>query len=1313
MTVWRAAGLIAEPPFSRALPGSNGPLEFPVSLIKLWSPFFPPSARRAAYPLFEKRQAKIQIVPLASSSGSVASSEVLGPTRADSPLSTDLAACRITADVTDGDDRLQVEIEASRAEEEAFARCTCSDFEAGRFCCHIWAVILTLNHDSRPPEPDDEEPDPPEPTPDQQAAATTPGAAEPSAGPPAGPPSGPEAAAEPSPDGSGSPDPSSNQANADAAHGPAAAPHADNLSQSESHQQHLSDEGSAKTDLHHLQAVVELLGRLTPSQPRAARREIGTSVIETPRGPEWQRKLLRLSLQLQPQRPEPPTSIIGEGRGQILYSLDSGELVDHHRVVIYPYLRKMGQSGQWGAARLTALDQETLSGHMAESEQELVQLLTSRAGSTGGDQRWGSLHRPGGRRIVLDPAIARLAIGRLLATGRLFLAENWNHPLSWDKRQRGPWQLVIEGRWNSSGGLSLRPVFKRKGARLPLDEVRGLVPGRRGLLFYPPWVGPINDPAVMTWIRFFLPEGRFVVYEVEPLVIANGEIHAFLQHLLTLPELPKLDLPDDVPLAPRDVAMVPKIELATVPENGKTRSLYHAEVTFLYEDQQIAPGQAGHYIPTDPKPRPSTADQTPAPLHPAIKSDGTDGWSRPTSPPIQRDLAAERKAARLLVRLGFQAADPRQPNLLRLPARAAGHAVTALLKTGWEVLADRQTLRRSGDVKLSVGSGIDWFELSGGVSYDTGEGEQVVPIAEILRLARSGRRMIRLQDGSQGLLPEAWLKQHGLLAQIGQLDGDILRFTNSQAAVLDALLSGMPEVDIDARFAEARQKLRQFERLDPMPASERFLGQLRTYQQIGLGWLAFLRAFQMGGILADDMGLGKTIQVLAWLDRLHGPQAADTHTAAHEGNGSPPRSDNPDQNAASEKRPFLVVAPRSVVFNWLDEAQRFTPHLKAIVYSGADRVQLREEFDSADLIITSYGLLRRDVTDLYDYEFDTLVLDEAQAIKNPGSQGAKAARLLKARHRLALTGTPVENHLGDLWSIFEFLNPGLLGSGSKFNQLVKPGTGLLSVDAARNAGRALRPFILRRTKKQVLTELPEKTEQTLLCEMDIEQRKIYDSLKSHYQTTLLSQIDRAGGNIQRSAFQVLEALLRLRQAACHPALIDSKFQTCPSAKLDTLLEQVEELLDEGHKALIFSQFTSFLALVKSAFDQRGTRYEYLDGQTRDRRTCVERFQTDADCGLFLISLKAGGLGLNLTAADYVFILDPWWNPAVEQQAIDRAHRIGQTRHVTAYRLICEDTVEQRIAELQQRKQEVADAIVEGRESMLQNLTREDLEQLLS
>ncbi|MEM1206435.1 MAG: DEAD/DEAH box helicase, partial [Acidobacteriota bacterium] len=556
--------------------------------------------------------------------------------------------------------------------------------------------------------------------------------------------------------------------------------------------------------------------------------------------------------------------------------------------------------------------------------------------------------------------------------------------------------------------------------------------------------------------------------------------------------------------------------------------------------------------------------------------------------------------------------------------------------------------------------------------------------ARALEAVSRGERFIELEDGSQGLLPAAWTETYDSLSKLAHDSSEEgLRFLPSQALIVDTLLKTMPPA-VDKPFAEMREKLRDLDSIKPKKELAAFNGELRGYQRQGLGWLGFLREFGLGGVLADDMGLGKTVQVLAQILAYRTPKK-------------------------TTKLPFLVVAPRSLIFNWGDEAAAFVPKLKVLEYSGADRESLRASLPSYDLVVTTYGTLRRDIDYLATVEFDTVILDEAQAIKNRDSQSAKASRLLNAQHRLALTGTPIENHLGELGSIFEFLNPGLFGRLPRLEALVSGRTP--SEKELEMVSQGLRPFILRRTKAEVLPDLPPKTEQTLHCTLHPEQRELYDQLRRHYQASLLEQVESQG--MSGSSFQVLEALLRLRQVACHPGLVKEEWGDAGSIKLDALFSHVSEVLEEGHKVVVFSQFTKLLAYVRRELDGRGTDYAYLDGSTKNRGEVVERFQTDPDCNLFLISIKAGGVGLNLTAAGYAFLLDPWWNPAVEAQAIDRVHRIGQTQPVFAYRLIARDTVEEKILELQRSKRQLADAILEADGRPLSDLTADDLRMLLS
>ncbi|MFN0178397.1 MAG: SNF2-related protein [Gemmatimonadales bacterium] len=641
-----------------------------------------------------------------------------------------------------------------------------------------------------------------------------------------------------------------------------------------------------------------------------------------------------------------------------------------------------------------------------------------------------------------------------------------------------------------------------------------------------------------------------------------------------------------------------------------------------------------------------------------------------------RDLAAETAAiARLLeagARWEFDYRHSRRQ--LTVDSSVLPVMLPPLLVDGWHVEVAGQTYHPPGQRQAEVRTGIDWFELAGHVDY----GDQRVALPELLAAARRGDRFITLGDGSRGLLPADWLAQLGPLVDAGSAGGDGVRFSVRQVSLLDALLATMPEVDVDRQLERARQQLASFGGIKPLAAPRTFRGTLRGYQKEGLGWLEFLRRFGFGGCLADDMGLGKTIEVLAFLERrrLAGAPAS------------------------------LAVVPRSLVFNWQREAAQFTPKLRVLDHSGVSRRKSLEHLADYDLILTTYGTLRRDAEQFRQITFDSVILDEAQAIKNPASVSAKAARLLQANHRFALTGTPIENHLGELWSLFEFLNPGMLGRAPAFQRLLSLDEG----DGAVALARAVRPFILRRTKEQVAPELPERQEQTVLVTLDVAERKRYDELRDHYRATLLTRIDAQG--IAASRIQILEALLRLRQAACHPGLLDPTRSGEASSKVELLLEQLEDVTGSGHKALVFSQFTTLLGIVRHFLDAKGVRYEYLDGSTRDRQARVDRFQTDPDCPLFLISLKAGGVGLNLTAADYVFLLDPWWNPAVEAQAIDRTHRIGQTRRVLATRLIARDTVEERVVELQGRKRALADAILREQDGAVGKIGREELAELL-
>ncbi|HEY2289442.1 MAG TPA: DEAD/DEAH box helicase, partial [Thermoanaerobaculia bacterium] len=857
----------------------------------------------------------------------------------------------------------------------------------------------------------------------------------------------------------------------------------------------------------------------------------------------------------------------------------------------------------------------------------------------------------------LSPAAARLLVPQLGATDRFWTRPDRSErgeakigaPIVWDAGP--PWELWLEAREEEGGGVRLAASLRRGEERLPASPPPLVLGGSGFLLANDPVNTPVNTP-VNNRLAPLADAGSRWLALLEPartLRVPAAERDELLSHLLAKGHLPRLDLPESLRFEEARPAPRPLLRLLSP---AWPRGAPRAELSFLYEGHEVASGspQRGFYRPEERR-------------------------------FLLRDPEAERWSAARLRELGFRSdPDPfsRLP-ALQVPANRVPKAVSTLLAEGWSVEAEGKHYRSAGPFRMSVSSGVDWFDLHGEAEFEG----RTVPLPEVLAAIRRGQRFVPLNDGSLGMLPEEWIEKFAPIARLGTAEGDHVRFRSVQAVLLDAWLADEPEIAADENFERARRRLHEFSRIAPADPPPGFRGELRPYQQAGLGWLHFLRDFGFGGCLADDMGLGKTVQVLALLESRR------------------------ELRATNELPPSLVVVPRSLVFNWLSEAARFTPDLRVLDHTGAGRSRESNLFQDYDLVITTYGTLRKDVGLLREMEFEYLILDEAQAIKSASSQTAKAARLLRGRHRLALTGTPVENHLGELWSLLEFLNPGFLGASSAF----RAHAGELRAENRGLLARALRPLILRRTKEAVARELPPKTEQTIYCELPSKQRRVYDELRDHYRSTIGRRIGEQGWG--RSKILVLEALLRLRQAACHPGLVDPGRRGDPSAKLDLLLPQLREVLDEGHKALVFSQFTSFLALLRAQLDAEGISYLYLDGQTRDRQEKVEAFQSDPGRQLFLISLKAGGLGLNLTAADYVYLLDPWWNPAVEAQAIDRAHRIGQERPVFASRIVARDTVEEKILELQKSKRDLADAVIQADRSLLAGLGREDLELLLS
>ena len=767
---------------------------------------------------------------------------------------------------------------------------------------------------------------------------------------------------------------------------------------------------------------------------------------------------------------------------------------------------------------------------------------------------------------------------------------------------------------------------------------------------------PIRDPLVLVRDGLVLVGNRLVRvqwaddYDWAKFLRRSGalkfpadRLRDVLGELCRMPRLPHIESLSDGWTVE---SPAPSVSLAFEPPDGKSRNV-PADVHFEYGDLRFRLSD---------------------PVCAAIHADDRRF--------VPRDLAGENRELEKLGRFGLRRDDGAQTHQVVARASDLNGIVRRLVQAGFHVRASGRSVRRLTGRDFRITSGIDWFDLSGQMQFEGIE----VALPDILRAVRDRDGLVELEDGSQGLVPEEWMQRLEALVRIGNKKGGKLRFGKSQTMLLDILLEATEmQVEQDEPFRQARQRLQQRVTLQEAAEPEGFEGELRTYQREGLGWLRYVDDIGLGGCLADDMGLGKTVQVLAHLvDR---------------------------KNRGHARGTSLVVTPRSLVYNWLRETERFTPDLQVLDYTGTQRGDLSAQMDGCDLVVTTYGTIRRDVMQLRELQFDCVILDEAQAIKNPQAQSSKAVRLLSGRSRLALSGTPVENDAIELWSIFEFLNPHMLGSKRDFQTMARSDSGSLALVA-----RALRPLLLRRTKAQVLSDLPEKTELTIHCQLSPKERQVYDELRDHYMSTLQSKIEREGLN--KARMHVLEALLRLRQASCHPGLIDETRTKDSSAKLEALLDHVREVGAEGHKALVFSQFVKLLSVVRHRLDEEGIPYAYLDGHTTDREAQVKRFMEDDDCRLFLISLKAGGLGLNLTAADYVFILDPWWNPAVEAQAIDRAHRIGQTRPVFAYRFVAQDTVEEKIIDLHAHKRKLADALVSADDNFLRELTMEDLRLLL-
>jgi SNF2 family DNA or RNA helicase len=593
----------------------------------------------------------------------------------------------------------------------------------------------------------------------------------------------------------------------------------------------------------------------------------------------------------------------------------------------------------------------------------------------------------------------------------------------------------------------------------------------------------------------------------------------------------------------------------------------------------------------------------------------------------------------------------------------------------------------------------DWFDIHISVRF----GEFIIPFIKLRKFILNDIREFKLPNGEIAILPEEWFARYKGLIPFAKITGDKLQFEKYHFLLLQNTLKGTIE-----SVAGKLKKLENLEKTDyPLPSNLK--AQLRNYQLEGYNWMHQLHENGFGGCLADDMGLGKTLQTLALLLKLKRQKrgVVINHPMARSGQldlfAQLPETDQEPNQPAS-----IIVLPTSLVHNWDNEIRKFTPALKVYKHVGNQRkktVDLGKNIPYYDVILTTYGTVRNDIKLLRNTDFFYAILDESQYIKNPASKTYKAILQLRSKHRLVLTGTPIENSLSDLWSQMNFLNPGLLGSQSFFQKkFITPIEKLADEKQQEQLQLIIRPFILRRKKDEVAKDLPPLTEQVLFCKMAEEQEKMYEEEKSVIRNAILENIEKVG--LKKSSVVVLQGLTKLRQLANHPSLLDKESEE-QSGKFDQIMEMLENIVAEKHKVLIFSSFVTHLELVKQSVESKNWKFSLLTGQTTNRERVINEFQDDTENHIFLISLKAGGVGLNLTQADYVFIIDPWWNPASENQAVSRAHRIGQDKQVFVYRFITENSIEEKIQLLKERKTSLADKFINSN-NPFEEITKEEI-----
>ena len=1058
-----------------------------------------------------------------------------------------------------------------------------------------------------------------------------------------------------------------------------------------------------------------------------------------PAAPTWQHVLKSIDSSKHGTRPNRSVRehkpIVATKTVQVFYGIDASQPSDSYRVAdelnLQLYQQDLLKSGEWGAFKQLRLNTDSLESFTNADDRAILRRLIGHG--TPETARFGySFSEPTWHEFVLSRDWDDDLLQMMASTGRLVWSIGLSnrsedlHPLSYDSNVHKIHLKILDENPLAASGQTATPgeYWLYACLRSSADDQESETEFSPGEVLRATDGGLVLTSGVL--LKYDNPQCKDLLRsltESGPVRIKQSERGTFLETLMNVPDLPPFTLPDAWQIDMVDGTPRPQLTLEKHPY--ASRQLI-TTINFGYADQWLASSDLRSVV----------YDHDNGVLIRRNDASEQERLEQLTPFPIQEQFYGYGEPARLTIH-------PKHFDWL----------VSELSEQNWQVLWKGKPIRQPGDFSIAVTTNNDWFDLHASVDY-SGE---TIALPKLLAAIAKKENFITLADGSSGRIPGDLVNRFASLAQFGTVDDEVIKFRPTQAMMLDAMLQSQSRTTFDSGFRKYRKKLAAFDGVKTKTAPRGFRGELREYQEQGLGWLNFLRDFGLGGCLADDMGLGKTIQVLALLEsrRLRKVAATETNKKTKQsstmngdaaellsqltGTKSKSKSKSKSDKAkaardaelanrihAFKRPPSIVVVPKSLIFNWIEEAKKFTPRLRIHNHTGIGRNAAIDDMNEFDVLLTTYGTMRKDIVSLSKIRFDYAILDESQAIKNASAQAAKASRLLHAEHRLAMTGTPIENHLGELWSLMEFLNPGMLGKSKSFARLTRAATKPTATDEGPESAEAgetddprdqaiaalakgLRPFLLRRTKDQVLKELPPKTEQTLHCDLTPSQKKQYKELKEFYRVKLAKQVETEG--IEKSKIYVLEALLRLRQVACDPRLVDPASK--PGAKLELLQEQLTEVIAGGHKVLVFSQFTKLLALVKQQLDDAGIRYEYLDGKTTDRAGKVNTFQNDDAIPVFLISLKAGGSGLNLTAAQYVYLLDPWWNPAVEAQAIDRAHRMGQQNSVMAYRMICNDTVEEKILKLQASKRDLAASVISADESLIRSLTADDLQQLFS